>query len=141
MTMNLREIISERNWTLINNLNDSMEKVGIKNKIKITLIDSSTKFGISLSIPSIFSEKAESFELEIAEDIKTSNLSFLQIIDSINKDLEELFTLLTPEYNKLIRIREAFKETGTPKDNTNVIKYNITITTNDTKNRHGRQNN
>ena len=128
--MNLKDLISEHNWSSIKTLNDLLKQAHIDRRVELTILDTPDELGVILSIPSIFNDHGTPFELTISENTKTTSLTTLQIIDTINNDLEELFRLLIPEFTKFIRIKKAFNYAApisNKPDNQKIINYKIEL--------------
>lgn len=131
--MKMSKIVYSDNIHIIENLNDLLRRSKVKGRIKIKEIDTPEEFGVVVSIPSIFNEDSEPFELRIVENIKESKLSVLTMIAAINNDIEELFETIKPNFIKLVRIKETFEYVPDPfyeLDNTRELNINIKINEN-----------
>ena len=136
--MNMSRLISNENIKLIEKLNSLLEEAGNKWFITIKEVDTSEVVGIILTIPSIFDEDKDKFELPILEKIKTSNLSITQLIDSINYDLMEVLLKIEPDFNKLTRIKKAFTYNYRLDKYNNTEKFNIIINVYEDSIRHNK---
>lgn len=134
----MSRLISNENIKLIEKLNSLLEEAGNKWFITIKEVDTSELVGVILTIPSIFDEDKDKFELPILEKIKTSNLSITQLIDTINYDLMEVLLKIEPDFNKLTRIKKVFTYDCRLDKYNNTEKFNIIINVYEDSIRHNK---
>lgn len=120
-------IISRNNYEKIDYLNSLLKDAKIDKKITMKIIDTTEEFGVKISIPSIMHPEWTPYEVDIIERFKEVNLSILQLIDSINNDIEDLFRAITPDFIRLTRIRQAFNYSkhDSDLDNSLIINFNL----------------
>ena len=131
--MKMNRIVYRDNMNTIENLNDLLRRAKVKGRINIEEIDTPEEFGVMVSIPSIFNDESDPFELRIVENIKESSLSVLTMIDAINRDITELFETIKPSFIKLVRVKESFEYVPDPfydLDNTRELNIKIKINEN-----------
>lgn len=122
-------IIFETNQKLINDLNVLLVQAGIYNPFTFKLIETNEEVGAIISIPSLFDPSKKPYMMAFKENYRTSQMSYPEILDTLNDELHEMLMVIKPEILKLLRIKEAFREQvePTPMDNKKVIEYNIEI--------------
>lgn len=104
----MSKIIFKENLELVDKLNNLLKRVNSKQLIMIEDLDTSEIFGVKIVIPSILEDQKNPFELTIAEEISNSGFTKSQIIDIINYDVNDFLTNIIPDFEKIIRIKEAF---------------------------------
>lgn len=104
----MSKIIFKENLELVDKLNNLLKRVNSKQLIMIEDLDTSEIFGVKIIIPSILEDQKNPFELTIAEEISNSGFTKSQIIDIINYDVNDFLTNIIPDFEKIIRIKEAF---------------------------------
>ena len=63
--MKMNRIVHRDNMHTIENLNDLLRRAKVKGRINIEEIDTPEEFGVVVSIPSIFNDESDPFELRI----------------------------------------------------------------------------
>lgn len=124
------DFITRSNYQLIEEMNGLLKEAGILNRFTLEIVDTNEKIGVIVYVPSLLNPTKNPFPVEIVENFKLGGFSISQLIESINRDIEDLMKTIKPDILKILRIANAFEYKPEPfvkLDNKKIINVRIII--------------
>lgn len=124
------DFITRSNYQLIEEMNGLLKEAGILNRFTLEIVDTNEKIGVIVYVPSLLNPTKNPFPVEIVENFKLGGFSISQLIESINRDIEDLMKTIKPDILKILRIANAFDYKPEPfvkLDNKKIINVRIII--------------
>jgi hypothetical protein len=124
------DFITRSNYQLIEEMNGLLKEAGILNRFTLEIVDTNEEIGVIVYVPSLLNPTKNPFPVEIVENFKLGGFSISQLIESINRDIEDLMKTIKPDILKILRIANAFEYKPEPfvkLDNKKIINVRIII--------------
>ena len=124
------DFITRSNYQLIEEMNGLLKDAGILNRFTLEIVDTNEEIGVIVYVPSLLNPTKKPFPVEIVENFKLGGFSISQLIESINRDIEDLMKTIKPDILKILRIANAFEYKPEPfvkLDNKKIINVRIII--------------
>jgi hypothetical protein len=121
------ELVTPKNYKLLDDLNDLLENVGKPRDFFITQVTSCTEIMVLVTIPPFFDSTRKPSKMVFTENLEESEFTTEEIIKNLNEELEEMLKVIKKELLKLIRINEAFTIQEQTKINDNLVDNDIHI--------------
>lgn len=124
------DFITRSNYQLIEEMNGLLKEAGILNRFTLEIVDTNEEIGVIVYVPSLLNPTKNPFPVEIIENFKLGGFSISQLIESINRDIEDLMKTIKPDILKILRIANAFEYKPEPfvkLDNKKIINVRIII--------------
>ena len=124
------DFITRSNYQLIEEMNGLLKEAGILNRFTLEIVDTNEEIGVIVYVPSLLNPTKNPFPVEIVENFKLGGFSISQLIESINRDIEDLMKTIKPDILKILRIANAFDYKPEPfvkLDNKKIINVRIII--------------